>query len=131
MTGDLKSNLSNGQTWLRGLLIIVFAILYGVAEIVVGIVVLLQFGSQLITGAPMARLSEFARGLNAYVYQILQFVTLRSGVRPFPFSAWPVTGISDVTEAERTETVAREHTSTGNNGGPTSLDESKEKNPPH
>lgn len=101
MAGELSSNLTNGKTWLRGLLIILFAVLYGVAEFVVWVVVLLQFGSQLITGEPMPRLLAFATGLNAYVYQILQFITYRSEVRPFPFSAWPTRGLDDVCKEER------------------------------
>lgn len=103
MAGDLKTNLANGRTWLRGLFILLFAILYGVAEVVIGVVVVLQFGSHLITGGPITRLLEFARGLNAYVYQILQFVTYRSEMRPFPFGPWPTQGMDDVTMAERAE----------------------------
>lgn len=102
MAGELSSNLTNGKTWLRGLLIILFAILYGVAEFIVWVLVVLQFGSHLITGEPMPRLSAFARGLNAYVYQILQFITYRSDARPFPFSAWPGRGLDDVRDEERT-----------------------------
>lgn len=101
MAGELSSNLTNGKTWLRGLLIILFAVLYGVAEFIVWVLVVLQFGSQLITGEPMPRLLVFANGLNAYVYQILQFITYRSEVRPFPFSAWPTHGLDDVREEER------------------------------
>jgi hypothetical protein len=108
MAADLKTNLTNGSTWLRGLLIILYVIIYSVAEIVLGVVVVLQFGSQLITGAPMTRLLDFARGLNAYVYQILQFITYRSEVRPFPVGPWPAHGMTEVKEAERLDTERRE-----------------------
>jgi hypothetical protein len=101
MAGELKSNLTNGRTWLRGLLIILFAILYGVAEFVVTVLVVVQFGSHLITGEPMPRLLTFARGLNAYVFQILEFITYRRDERPFPFGAWPSDGVSAGAETER------------------------------
>jgi len=100
MAEDLKTNLTNGNTWLRGLLIILFAILYWVAEVVVTVVVVLQFGSRLITGEALPRLVTFARGLNAYVFQILEFVTFRSDERPFPFSAWPSEGVLGSGKAE-------------------------------
>ncbi|MCK9530806.1 MAG: DUF4389 domain-containing protein [Gammaproteobacteria bacterium] len=100
MAGDLKTNLTNGKTWLRGLLIILFAILYWVAELVVTVVAVLQFGSRLIMGETLPRLTMFARGLNAYVFQILEFVTFRSDERPFPFSAWPAAGIPGTDEPE-------------------------------
>lgn len=105
MTDNLKTNLTRGATWRRGLFMLLFGILYGIAEFVLTAVVLLQFGSHLLTGAANARLLDFARTLNAYIYQILQFVTYRSELRPFPLSAWP-TGRPEPAAAAEASTSA-------------------------
>jgi hypothetical protein len=77
------------ETLLRGLLIILFAIIYSIAELVVGAVVLLQFGFVLITGERNAKLLELGARTSTYIYQILQYVTFNADTRPFPFSDWP------------------------------------------
>jgi hypothetical protein len=90
--------LLNGErreTLIRGLLIILFALIYSIAELVVGAIVLLQFGFVLITGERNAKLLELGARTSAYIYQILQYVTFNSDLRPFPFSDWPERPTSD------------------------------------
>lgn len=93
MSTELKENLSSGSTWKRGLFILLFAVLYGVAEVVLWAIVLFQFGSHLIIARSNDALLDFSRGLNAYIYQILQFITFRSEEKPYPFNDWPGEGI--------------------------------------
>ncbi|MCW8828570.1 MAG: DUF4389 domain-containing protein [Gammaproteobacteria bacterium] len=100
-----KENLKNKASWTRGLGILLFAILFSLAEFVLWAIVLFQFGSQLISGQPNDRLLRFSRGLNAYIYQILQFVTYRSDVMPYPFARWPEEGLGDEKEMEEPELV--------------------------
>jgi hypothetical protein len=101
MSTELKEHLKSAGTWKRGLFILLFAVFYGVAEVVLGAIVLFQFGSQLITGRPNDKLKAFSRGLTAYFYQLLQFLTYRSDLKPFPFSDWPDEGLESVQEQER------------------------------
>ncbi len=89
MDSELKQRLSAGTTWVRALYILLFVALYGVAEVVVGAVVLFQFGSTLITGAPNHRLQGFSAALAAYIYQLLQYLCYNSDERPYPFAPWP------------------------------------------
>ena len=77
------------RTWMRLLFIVLFAVIWGVAEVVVGAVVLLQFGWLLATGAPNGRLQAFGQSLATYCYQIALFLMLNSEDRPFPFKDWP------------------------------------------
>jgi len=94
MSTELKAHLSRGTTWKRGLFILLFALIYSVAEVVFWAIVLFQFGSQLITGHSNDALLEFSRGLNAYLYQILQYLSFRSEAMPYPFNDWPLNGRS-------------------------------------
>lgn len=77
------------ETVIRLLFAILFALIYSVAELVVGAVVVLQFGFRLITGDLNSKLLSFSKYLNHYIWQILQFVTFRQDEKPFPFADWP------------------------------------------
>ncbi len=85
----VKKNLQTGDSWIRGLYILLFGLLYSIAEIVLWAIVLFQFGSQLITARPNERLLAFTQGLNTYIYLILQYITYRSDDKPYPFDEWP------------------------------------------
>lgn len=105
---SLKENLSNRRSWIRGLYILLFALFYSIAEIVLWAVVIVQFGSRLITGESNERLLEFSGSLNRYVFQILQFITYRSEFMPFPFAEWPETEVieeEDVVVVEEAEVL--------------------------
>lgn len=89
MENGLKANLTNKSTWKRGLYMLLFALIYGLAEIVLTAVVLFQFGSQLITGRTNRRLLNFGQQLATYLYEILLFLTYKSEQMPYPFEGWP------------------------------------------
>ncbi|MBI1424928.1 MAG: DUF4389 domain-containing protein [Gammaproteobacteria bacterium] len=91
MDSELKNNLRKRATWLRGLYMLLFIVIFHVAEVVVGAVVLLQFLFTLFSGATNARLLRFGQSLSQYVYQILRFLSFNSEEMPFPFSEWPTT----------------------------------------
>lgn len=89
MSGQLKQNLSARATWMRLLYMALFVLLYGVAELVIGAVVVLQAVRVLIQGRPNPRLLEFGQAASAYIYQLLRYLTFNSDVLPFPFGEWP------------------------------------------
>lgn len=89
MSNELKAHLKERKTWLRGLYMLLFAIFYSVAEIVVTVVVLFQFLLALFTGRTNERLLKLGQSLGTYIYQILQFLTFNSDYQPYPFGAWP------------------------------------------
>jgi len=82
-------NFKNGQTWLRGLFMLLFVLIYSVTEVIVLVVVLLQFLFVLFTGQQNTRLREFGEGLSVFVFQIMSYWTYNSEERPFPFAKWP------------------------------------------
>ena len=88
----ILDNLKNGQTWLRGIFMILFGIIYSMTEVIVFVVILLQFFFVVFTGRQNIRLKEFGEGLSIFVYQIMSYWTYNSEEKPFPFAKWPAIG---------------------------------------
>ncbi len=91
MNQALKSNLTNGQTWMRLVYMILFAVVFGVAEMVVAFVVLAQFAFKLFGGEANQHLAAFGDGLAQYFRDIVSFMTFHAEDKPFPFAPWPQT----------------------------------------
>ena len=89
MSDELKEHLKERKTWLRGLYMLLFAIFYAVAEIVITAIVIFQFLLALFTGKTNERLLKLGQSLSTYIYQILQFLTFNSDYHAYPFGAWP------------------------------------------
>ena len=89
MSDDIKHNIKERKTWLRGLYMLVYIVCYSIAEIVLGVVVLFQFLLTLFTGRTNERLLKLGQSISTYVYQILQFLTFNDEYHPYPFGAWP------------------------------------------
>lgn len=81
---------SRFETWMRVLFVLLFAFIYMVAEVVVLVVTVVQFGFVLIGGARNPNLLAFSANLSEYLYRILRFVMFNSDEKPFPFADWPV-----------------------------------------
>ncbi len=97
----VRENLRRRESWLRALYVLLFAAIYSVAEIVIVIVVVVQFGFVLLTGKCNEQLLGFGAGLSRYVYDLLRFVTFNSDTKPFPFSPWPAQAAERATPAPR------------------------------
>lgn len=92
---DLKVKLTAGETWIRGAFMLLFAIIYQVVELVLVVIAVVQWFFLLFTGEPSERLLEFGDDLSVFNYQIWQFQTMNTEVRPWPFAPWPYAGDSD------------------------------------
>lgn len=68
---------------------LLFALFYGVAEFVLVVIAVFQFGHALITGQPNENVTRFGYSVGRYIFQITQFVTFNTEEKPFPFSPWP------------------------------------------
>ena len=82
-------------TLIRGLFMLLFSIIYSVAEVVLAIVVLLQFSFVLVSRERNYRLLEFGAQVSTFIYQVLRYVTFNSDERPFPFADWPSTAVDE------------------------------------
>lgn len=86
---SLADNLKNSRTWTRGFFILVFVLVWTVAELLLAAVVIFQFFSQLLTGAVNRRLLNLGQNLATLLYQVALFLTFKSDERPYPFGEWP------------------------------------------
>ncbi len=86
---NIKENAKNIDVWIRGLFIVVFAVIFYFLFILIWLIVIFQFLMKLITTNLNEQLLDFSEALNKYVSQILLYITFKSEERPFPFSPWP------------------------------------------
>jgi hypothetical protein len=89
MNNEMKSSLTAADTWKRGLFMVLFVVIYSIAEFVLGMIVFFQFLHVLINREINERLRELTTDISVFIYQILQFLTFNSEVKPYPFAAWP------------------------------------------
>jgi len=89
MDEELKQNITEHGTWIRALYMIIFFLIYSVAEAVLAAVVVFQFLSRLITGKINEKLLMLGANLSMFAYEILMFLTYNSEIKPFPFGEWP------------------------------------------
>jgi len=89
MSNEIKENIKQQSTWIRALYMLLFALFYSVAEIVLFAVVVVQFFFKLFTGQTNPRLLMLGQSIATYIYQIIQFLTFNSDYQPYPFGPWP------------------------------------------
>lgn len=75
--------------WIRGLFMLLMALVFHLSGTLLFIVAIMQFVLTLLNGMPNARLLSFGRHLGTYIRQIVGFLTFASDEIPFPFSDWP------------------------------------------
>jgi hypothetical protein len=85
----LKQHISERRTWIRGLYMLLFLVIYKIAGIVMVAVALFQFVTKLLTGETNQRVRAFGQSLSLFILQIWRFLTFNSEELPFPFAAWP------------------------------------------
>ena len=88
--GGLEARLKSGSTWLRLLFMLLTMILFGLANMVGCVVVVLQFFWVLFTGETKKELTRVGHQLALYAGEIIDFLTYNTEERPFPFDRdWP------------------------------------------
>ena len=84
------ADVPRGETGIRILLTILFALVASVLRTVVAVIVIFELLWALITGtAPNSRTREFANRVIAYYYRVLRYLTYNEDEVPFPFSPFP------------------------------------------
>ena len=76
------------ETWKRGAYMVLFTVIYGIAEVIVGMTIVLQFLFVLVGGEKNGRLQSFGWELSRYIYAILQYLTFNTEEKPYPFAPW-------------------------------------------
>jgi len=89
MSNDIKDNIKQQSTWIRGLYMVLFSIFYTIADFVLFAVVVFQFVLKLFTGDTNDRLRRLGLSISTYIYEILQFLSFNNEQHPYPFGTWP------------------------------------------
>ncbi len=89
MEAQTKTNLGDKGTWIRLIYMLLFAVIFNVAELVTGVVVVVQFLFKLLTGKANEQLRSFGHRVATYFQQIIAFLTYQTEDMPYPFGAWP------------------------------------------
>ena len=89
MKENTRENLVRRDIWIRALYMLLFAIVYSVAEAIIVLLAIFQFVALLITGQVNELLLRFGKNLSVFMFDILEFQTFNSEIKPFPFSPWP------------------------------------------
>lgn len=92
MSEFTQDNLDRGDIWKRGLYMVLFSLLYGVAEVVLSMLVLVQFVIVLVTGSANQQLLRLGGSLARYSREVFTYLTFNSETQPFPMSEWPSDG---------------------------------------
>ncbi|HFK2298942.1 TPA: DUF4389 domain-containing protein, partial [Pseudomonas aeruginosa] len=74
---------------IRILWMLLFVLVWQVAELLLGAVVVIQLVYRLFYGAPNGSLMAFGDSLSQYLAQIGRFGTFHSDEKPWPFADWP------------------------------------------
>jgi len=87
---ELERNVKTRSTWIRLVFMIVCSLLYGLSRLVTFAVMMVQFFTVLFTGEANSQLKEWGRSLAVYSFEVVDFLTFNTDVKPFPFDAsWP------------------------------------------
>lgn len=100
---DVSDNIKSEKQWLRGLFMLLFLIVYEIAEIILIAVTIGQFLFAIVTGKNNANLTQFGDSLGQFVRQIVAYLTYNQEEKPFPFAEWPKSAAAAATSIDTAE----------------------------
>lgn len=74
---------------LKVLYLFLFYLIYGLTDVVLMVITIIQTLLNLFTGEPSESLQSAGRSLGVYVKQISEYLSYASEQKPYPFSDWP------------------------------------------
>ncbi len=90
-----RSHWKERETWKRGLFMLLFGLVFWIAEFLLVMAAVFQFGFVLFSGRTNERLLAFSDDLSYLFYQLVRYLTFKSDEKPFPLSDWPGAGPED------------------------------------
>jgi len=106
-SAGIREHLSNRQTWLRLLYMILFGIVFQIASLVAGLVAVVQILFKLFSGEAQDPLRELGGRLAAYLREIVEFLTFHSDARPYPWGPSPTASRTSGGEAPAAKAAGR------------------------
>jgi len=97
---DEKNNRDYSAILFRFLYTVLFTILGWLSLWVMAAVIILQFGFWVFDGEKNQKLHDFAAQVAGYMKSILDYVSLHSDEKPFPFTKWPEQKVAHVDTKE-------------------------------
>lgn len=86
---DGKQQLQRESILLRILWMVIFSVVWQLATMLLGAIVVLQLVYRLFYGAPNAGMLGFGDSISQYLAQIGRFGTFNTDEKPWPFADWP------------------------------------------
>ena len=86
---NIIDNLKQPSVWVRIILMLAFAVVLYPIFLVLLVLMIAQMLFVIITGESNANLRSLGVALSAYIFQIVQFMSYVTDVKPFPFSDFP------------------------------------------
>ena len=77
------------NVWMRGLIMVIFLVLFNVAQTLLVIVTIIQFFWMLFKNSPHQTLKNFGVSLGKWASQTANFQSGASEDKPFPWATWP------------------------------------------
>ena len=77
------------RPWMRGVYMALFLLFFAVAETVLTLVAVVQFGWMLAYRAPQPDLRRFGVALGAWLAEVARFQSGETEEKPFPWGDWP------------------------------------------
>jgi len=75
--------------WKRGLLMLLFVIAFGLAQMLLNALAIVQFVWLLVKREPNQPVAGFGMSLSKWLADVAQFLTCATDERPFPWRPWP------------------------------------------
>ena len=89
MDQKIKENVTRQSTWMRLVYMVLFAVIFNIAEFVIVVVVVVQFLFKLFTGTANETLGALGQTVAKYVYEMIAYLTFHTDDMPYPFGPWP------------------------------------------
>jgi hypothetical protein len=87
---DIQKNVKSKNTWIRLFFMLVMGIAWSLAGFVTSVVVIANFLVLLLTGGTNDKLTSLGHSMATYLFQIIDYMTMNTEERPFPFDLdWP------------------------------------------
>ena len=86
---NIIDNLKQPSVWVRIILMVAFAVVLYPVFLVLLVLMIAQMLFVIITGESNANLRSLGAALSTYIFQIVQFMSYVTDVKPFPFSDFP------------------------------------------
>ena len=77
------------EVWKRGLIMLLLAIAFGLAQMVLNAIAFVQFFWLLFTRQPNTYLTRFGSSLALWLGDVARFQTCAADDKPFPWRDWP------------------------------------------